>query len=59
MVVNGGVDAKLLSRLYGEDGSWELRLRLGNMLAVPLDEGDTRISLKDWARSGCWRCWPP
>jgi len=34
-----------------------LRPRLGNVLLVlpaEVDQGDTRISLKDWARSSCW-----
>jgi hypothetical protein len=53
--------AKLPSRPpYGEDGSWELRLRLGKvlLLLLALEDGETRMSLKEWARS-CWSCWLP
>jgi hypothetical protein len=56
--------AKLPSRPpYGDDGSWELRLRLGKvvlllLLLLALEDGETRMSLKEWARS-CWSCWLP
>ena len=54
------VGAKLPLQQYGEDSSWELWLWLSNVLVVPLEEGDTYIPLKDWARSSCCcRCWLP
>lgn len=36
---------------------WELRLRVGKVLLVPVegwDEGDMCMSFKELARSSCW-----
>ena len=41
----------------GDDGSWEMRLQLGNVVLVSVDHADTRMSLKEWARSSCGSCW--
>lgn len=59
MAVNGGGALNCHRGRMEKDESWELRLRLGNVLLLlllaPLEDGDTRMWSKEWAKLSCWR----
>ena len=49
--------ANELSRLYGVTAGWELRLRVGKVVLVPVEDCDGEdicMSFKELARSSCW-----